>query len=114
MTALRLILAAFFLTIAIYTALVIPVHGLGLFPEFFGQIAAMNWQGQFNVDFSCFLILAALWVMWRHAFSPLGILLGLIASVGGMLFLSAYLLVSSFRTQGGIRALLLGVHAHVA
>jgi len=29
----------------------------------------MQWPGQFNLDFMCMLLLAGLWVSWRHRFS---------------------------------------------
>jgi hypothetical protein len=68
----------------------------------------MQWPGQFNLDFMCMLLLAGLWVSWRHRFSVGGLLLGLVAVFGGALFLSAYLLVESFRAKGDMRRLLLG------
>lgn len=104
----RLFLAACLLVIIGYTAVTIANHGINLFPAFFGDIAAMGWPGQFNLDFMTFLLLAALWVAWRHHFSTAGIALGLLASLGGMLFLSIYLLIHSYRTKGDVRALLLG------
>ena len=39
---------------------------------------AMTWAGQFNMDFTCFLLLSGLWLAWRHAFSPSGIVLGVV------------------------------------
>ena len=71
-------------------------------------MAEMGWPGQFNLDFMGFLTLSALWVSWRHQFSPAGLALGLVAFFGGMPFLSAYLLVHTYRTNGDICALLLG------
>jgi hypothetical protein len=32
-----------------------------------------GWNAQFLADFSCYLLLSGLWLMWRHRFSPLGI-----------------------------------------
>ena len=83
-------------------------HGINLFPAFFGDIAAMDWPGQFNVDFMSFLVLSALWLMWRHEFSAAGIGLGILGFFGGGLFLSAYLLITSIHVKGDMRALLLG------
>jgi hypothetical protein len=54
------------------------------------------------------LALSALWLAWRHNFSPAGLLLGLVGLFGGAFFLSAYLLIVSFRVNGDIKALLLG------
>ena len=108
MTGLRLLLIAIFGVLAVYTAFVVAEHGLGLVPIFFGDMAAMTWPGQFNLDFFCFLILSAVWTAWRNRFSPAGLGLSVLALTGGSLFLSVYLLYLSFATGGDIRAMLLG------
>ena len=108
MTGFRIVLIAMCIVITAYTAVTIAEHGWNFFPVYFADVAGMTWRGQFDVDFSSFLILSALWVMWRHHFSGGGILLGLIASVGGMLFLGTYLLIVSFQVNGDMKALLLG------
>lgn len=108
MTMFRLFLAACLLTIIGYTAMTIANHGWDLMPIFFGDVAKMAWPGQFNVDFSTFLLLSGLWVSWRHGFSIAGLVLAPVAAFGGMLFLSAYLLIATFRTNGDIVAVMLG------
>lgn len=108
MTPIRAFLVLAFLTIAGYTGIVIAHHGPGLFPVFFGDIASLAWPGQFNLDFTCLLALSGIWVACRHRFRAPGILLGLCAFVGGMLFLSVYLFIESFRTKGDAASLLLG------
>ena len=108
MTLFRLFLLTCLIVIASYTSVTIANHGWNLLPVFFGDMAEMGWPGQFNLDFTTFLLLAGLWVAWRHHFNPNGIALGVVAVFGGMLFLSAYLLVHSFKTGGDIKALLLG------
>lgn len=108
MTAFRIFLIVVFLLILGYTGVTIANHGINLLPIFFGDMAEMGWPGQFNFDFMCFLMLSAIWVMWRHNFSGKAIGLGVFAFFGGMFFLSAYLLILSFKTDGDIKALLLG------
>lgn len=108
MTAFRIFLATIFIVIAVYTGIVVSNHGLGLLPIFFGDMAKMAWPGQFNLDFMCFLALSALWLAWRHQFTPVGLVLGLVGFLGGAFFLSAYLLVMSFKVNGDVKALLLG------
>lgn len=108
MILLRLFLASFLIAISGYTAITVSEHGINLVPVFFGDMAQMGWPGQFNFDFMGFLALSAIWVTWRHGFRPAGLGLGLIAFFGGMMFLSLYLLVESYRTRGDIAALLLG------
>jgi hypothetical protein len=108
MTIFRLLLVLIFAAISLYTAVVVAHHGLSLLSVFFGDMARMAWPGQFNLDFMCMLALSGLWVTWRHRFSAAGVALGVMAFLGGALFLSAYLLVESFRTGGSVEALLLG------
>lgn len=109
MTLFRTFLVALFLAVVLYTIPVVMNHGLGrLFSIFFGDIQAMSWPGQFNLDFFGFLLLSALWVAWRHHFKPVGLLLGLIASVSGIPFLTAYLFIASFKADGDVKVLLLG------
>lgn len=111
MTAFRLGLVAFWLVLLIYTGIVIANHGMTLFPVFFGDMAAMAWPGQFNLDFMGFLLLSGLWTAWRNGFSGVGCLLGIVAIFGGIGFLAPYLLYLTYQTKGDVRALLLGQHA---
>jgi hypothetical protein len=107
-TAFRWLLAALWLTLVVYTGIVIANRGMNLLPIFFGDIAAGTWPGQFNLDFLCLLILSALWTAWRNRFSALGWCLALVALFGGAGFLLAYLMVLSVQTRGDIAAMLLG------
>jgi len=108
MAAFRIFLVAIFLIIAGYTGVVVSNYGMGLLPIFFGDMAKVEWPGQFNLDFMCMLSLSGLWISWRHKFSGIGIILGIIAFFGGALFLSAYLFVESFRVRGDMKTLTLG------
>lgn len=104
----RLFLVATWLGLMGYTAIVIQNHGPDLVTVFFGDIAAIAWPGQFNLDFTIMLALSAIWVAWRHRFSALGLLLALTAQFGGSAFLLLYLLVLSVQNRGDVRAMLLG------
>jgi hypothetical protein len=108
MTLFRLFLIAALGVITVYTAIVIANHGLTLFPVFFGDMAAMGWAGQFNLDFMFVLALSALWTAWRNGFSPAGLGLAVVAFLGGMPFLCIYLLYLLARTGGDLRRVLLG------
>ncbi len=108
MTGLRLLLAAILATVTLYTVPVALQHGINLFPFFFGDIAAMGWPGQFNVDFLGFLTLSAVWTAWRNRFTGTGMGLGVLAFFFGAPFLTTYLLFLSYRTNGDIPAMLLG------
>ena len=105
----RFLLIAMFLTILIYTIGVVSVHGWNFLSVFLADITAVNWAGQFNLDFALFVALVGLWIAWRNKFSLLGIGLGLFTYVGGMHFLAAYLLFLSFRPSNrSIKDVLIG------
>ena len=104
----RTFLGAIFVSLASYTAVTISNHGWNLLPVFFGDMQAMAWPGQFNFDFMSFLLLSGLWVSWRHHFSAIGLTLGVVAVLGGMMFLSLYLFIASFQVNGNVSELLLG------
>lgn len=108
MTAFRVLLIALCVILVGYTGVVISNHGMGLLDVFFGDMAAMGWPGQFNLDFMFMLALSALWVAWRHQFSIAGLVLGFLAFIGGSLFLTAYLFVLSWLSKGNLEQMLLG------
>jgi hypothetical protein len=109
MLILRTVLVVHLAVLTGYTIVVIQNHGMNLLPVFFGDMAAMAWPGQFNLDFLGFLILSAIWTAWRNGFSALGLVLAVIAFFGGMAFLSIYLLILSLDTDS-IRDILLGIN----
>jgi hypothetical protein len=76
---------------------------------FFGDMAH-PWRAQFNVDFSFHLLLAAVWMIWSASNRALGLLFGLLAVTGGAMFTLAYLFVQTFKTDGNIKAVILGRH----
>jgi hypothetical protein len=71
-------------------------------------MAKLGWPGQFNLDFMFLLSLSGLWVAWRNRFTGAGIALGVGALLLGAPYLSAYLLYLIGRTQGDLRAVLVG------
>jgi hypothetical protein len=107
-TAFRALLIVLWAIIVSYTAIVMANHGIGLLDVFFGDMAAMRWPGQFNLDFMSLLTLSALWVAWRHQFSPAGLVLGALAFFGGGLFLTTYLFITSGQAEGDMKEVLLG------
>ncbi len=104
----RILLIAMIAVIFGYTAAVGRAHGWNLFPIFFGDILAFTWPGQFNLDFTCLLMLSGLWLSWRNNFSKGGIALGLLGAVGGTMVLAPYLLWTSFQCRGDLKVILLG------
>lgn len=108
MNSFRFFLAAFLAVLLIYTFIVIANHGANLFPVFFGDMARLNWAGQFNLDFSGFLLLSGIWTAWRNNFTPAAFALSVLAVFGGMLFLCIYLLYLGYTEQGDVKRMLLG------
>jgi len=111
MIGFRILLTAMFCILTIYTGIAVAGSGWNLLGVFFGDMAKMGWPGQFNLDFMMMLALSALWVAWRHRFSPAGLGLATLAFFGGSSFLCVYLLVVSMRTGGSVRDILLGARA---
>jgi hypothetical protein len=104
----RLYLAVVLIAVIVYTWITVQNYGWGLFPVFIGDIMKINWSGQFNLDFMCMLTFSGLWVSWRNRFSLAGILLGLLAFVGGTLFLASYLIYLSIEAKGDLKKVLIG------
>ncbi len=89
--------------------MVVASYGPSFLPTFISDITAVTWNGQFNLDFLGYLLISALWVAWRHGFSAAGIVLALIASVGGMLSFGPYLLYATLNA-GDLKTVALGVN----
>lgn len=108
MTLFRPLLVALFALLLVYTGITISNEGWNFYAVYFGDVAAFSWRGQFDVDFSILLVLSAIWLMWRHHFSAVGIMSAICVSVFGGLFLTAYLLMASFKANGDVSEMLLG------
>ena len=104
----KTLLLFFTIVIVVYTITVGMNNGWNLFKPFFSEILAVSWSGQFNLDFSFFLILSGLWTAWRNKFTTSSIGLGLVASVLGILFLAPYLLYLLNLNKGDMKAVLIG------
>ncbi len=106
-------LVMIFLCLVIYgsTFFVMMVNGVDFLTPFFEALLSGTWQGQFNLDFGMYLLLSALWIMWRSGFSGLSIVLGVLAGSLGMLVFAPYLLWLTRQNKGDFNKLLLGVHA---
>ena len=111
MAQFRLLLIAITVVIVVFTIAAVANDGWNLLPHFFGPILALTWQGQFNVDFTTYLILSGVWMAWRGGFTGGSIALGLLAPPLGILFFAPYLIYLIGRSGGDPKKLLLGVHA---
>ncbi len=108
MSIFRTLMVIFFISIVLYTAKVGYDDGWNLFSIFIENLTALNWSGQFNLDFMTYLSLSGLWLAWRHHFSTIGIALALLAAVGGILVFAPYLFFASLQANGDMKVLLLG------
>ncbi len=97
-----------FVAIVAYTLHVGFNSGWDLPSVFFGDLFSLNWSGQFNFDFLNYLILSGIWVAWRHKFSLSGIILGVVASIFGIMFFAPYLLYLFVKSKDNIKEILLG------
>lgn len=104
----RFLLIIQIILISTYTTYVGLNHGWNLFPVFFGDILNLNWSGQFNLDFTLMLSIAALWTAWRNNFTAKAYFLSLLALIGGISFLSIYLLYLTYKEKSDIKKILLG------
>ena len=107
MQVLRGFLIVLIVAIYGYTFAVVAQHGMDFFTPFLTNVFALNWSGQFNLDFASYLGLSALWVAWRHKCSARGLVLAGLSGVLGFVFFAPYLLVQSMRVQT-VKDLILG------
>jgi hypothetical protein len=104
----KMLLLFLVLTLAVYTGMVIQKEGVNFFAVFIENMLAINWNGQFHIDFLCYLILSGLWIMWRDRFSFSSIALACCAMVIGFLFLAPYVLYLLAKENGNFKKVLTG------
>ncbi|GAB3973567.1 hypothetical protein GCM10028806_27680 [Spirosoma terrae] len=95
--------------VLVYTGLAFKNDGTDLLGVFLYNIQSVNWNGQFNLDFSCYLVLSGLWIVWRDKFSTSSIIVGLVASIIGIIVFAPYLLYLIIKEKGNLKKVLLGV-----
>jgi len=108
MLAFRVMLGLILIILSAYTGKVLSTDGLTLFQVFFGDMAKLQWPGQFNLDFMFMLSLSAVWVAWRSRFSAKGIGLAVLAFFLGSAFLGVYLMILSFQPGATGKSILIG------
>lgn len=91
-----------------YTYFAFQTEGANLFGVFASNVLSLNWSGQFNLDFLCYLILSGFWIMWRDRFASKSIVLGLFAMVLGIVMFAPYLLWLTNKENGDIKRVLIG------
>jgi hypothetical protein len=91
------------LAVMFYTVLAVKNEGMDLFPVFISNITQMGWNGQFNLDFSMYLVLSGIWIMWRNKWSISSIFIGVSAMILGIVFFAPYLLFLVIKEKGNLQ-----------
>lgn len=91
-----------------YTGLTVMNEGWSLFNVFINDILAINWNGQFNLDFSCYLSLSGIWIAWRNKFSFSSIIMAIVATIIGIIVFAPYLLYLLVTEKDNMKKVLLG------
>lgn len=91
-----------------YTLVVFTTEGTDFFSVFANNILLLNWTGQFNLDFLCYLILSGIWVMWRNKFTGKSIFVGILAMVLGIIVFAPYLLWLIYKENGDLKRVIVG------
>lgn len=94
--------------LGIYTFIAYSANGADLFSVFIHNITSLNWSGQFNLDFLCYLVLSGLWIMWRRMFNINSVLIGTCAMILGILFFAPYLIWLMNKEKGDLKRVLIG------
>ena len=103
-----LLLVAQTIVLLVYTFFAFQNEGVRLFQIFIANIASLNWNGQFNLDFSCYLIVSGVWIMWRSKFENTSIAVGLTAMIFGIIVFAPYLLYLLKKENGELKKVLIG------
>jgi hypothetical protein len=111
MTLLRIFLSVSTLVIYAVSIYVIATMGINWPAVYFGDLLKLDWRSQFNTDLLIALCLFLIWVIWREGFTAKGFLFGFLFMNLGFMFGCPYLLFATYKANGNIKALLLGVHA---
>lgn len=77
---------------------------------FVNNIVALGWNGQFNLDFFCYLMLSGLWIMWRNNFTLKSIFIAITASIVGIMVFAPYFLFLLIKEKGDLKRTLTGNH----
>jgi hypothetical protein len=96
------------IALLIYSFVAFQTGGADLFSVFTNNLLSLNWSGQFNLDFLCYLTLSGFWIMWRNKFTVKSIFLGLAAMVLGIVMFAPYLLWLINKENGNIKRVLIG------
>ena len=109
-TILRVLLLASTIVIYVFTYSAVAAQGINWPTVALGDILALNWRSQFDVDLVIHLLLLATWISWREGFSMKGHIFGFLSIVMGGMFSFPYLLHAIYAANGNPVVTLLGGH----
>lgn len=104
----KLLLIIQTVVVFVYTIWAFKNEGANLFDIFSSNIQSLTWNGQFNLDFSCYLTLSGLWIMWRNKFASSSIVFGIVAMILGIIVFAPYILYLYTKESGNLKKLLIG------
>lgn len=96
------------LALLAYTVYAGSINGWNFLDVVIQNVQGLNWNGQFTLDFSCYLMLSALWIMWRSKFKLTSIMIGLLAMIMGIIVFAPYLLYLLVKEDGSLKRVLVG------
>lgn len=105
---LSILLVSQTVALLVYTFFAFQNEGANLFQVFITSITSLTWNGQFNLDFSCYLMLSGLWIMWRKNFTASSVLFGLAAMILGIIVFAPYILYLLSKENGDLKKVLVG------
>jgi hypothetical protein len=91
-----------------YTIYVGSEHGWNFLDVAISNISSLTWNGQFGLDFSSYLVLSGIWIMWRNCFSLKSILIAALAMIVGIIIFAPYFLFLMVKEKGDICRVLIG------
>ena len=105
---LKIILVTQTVGLLIYTLITIQNDGLNFLQKAIEFATSLQWIGQFSVDFSCYLLLSGLWIMWRNEFSTSSIAIAVVCMILGIIVFAPYLLYLLSKEKGDLKKVLVG------
>ncbi len=96
------------IVLVVYTVYVAQTKGWDLLTVFTQNITNLDWNGQFNLDFSSYLTLSALWIIWRNQYTLKSIFIGLACMIIGIMLFAPYLLYLITIEKGDLKRVLIG------
>lgn len=92
----------------VYTIVAMKNDGINFLIPGLEFIQSLKWEGQFTLDFNCYLILCSLWILWRNKFAYQSILIALVANILGIIVFAPYLLYLLAKEKNDLVKVLIG------